>query len=69
MNGNQFSGSFKPTGSLSPNSEYWIINYVNERNCSYACIRAHSFEADASNNFYGVWSPDCKGEYPVCNKR
>lgn len=63
LSGSQYEGKYSSQGWLVAGREQWIINYVNERNCQYACIKVH---AD-SNGVKGYWSPDCVGTYDICN--
>lgn len=51
--------AYSAVGMIPANTECWVINYVKERSCSYACV---TFEGGS-----GKWSPDCVGTYPICN--
>lgn len=63
--GSPYEGKYETQGWVPAGREQWIVNYINERRCQYACIRVQA----SSIGVKGYWSPDCVGTYDICNLR
>lgn len=63
LSGSQYEGKYASQGWVPNGREQWIVNYVNERGCQYACIKVQA----SSSGVKGYWSPDCVGTYDICN--
>lgn len=66
LSGSPYEGKYTSQGWLVAGREQWIINYINERGCQYACIKVDS---EPNWSVKGYWSPDCVGTYDICNLR